>query len=209
MEWRDVGENAVIVNDARPPKPRVSRPAGGKPRNNRRRNNKRRPSRSTASTEQTDVPETSPSRPERRTQRRVPFFQRIYESRVKRLRERDGSRTKPTANDGTSIFMQNLPFSFDQAQVEEWLQHNNIDQESVKLLTVRYFDKKEQQIVSRSIGKGFIKMKTVESADEFLKTNSPSEMGGRKVFFSLARSGPRVRIVEPEAEAATTEPQQE
>ncbi|KAL0240984.1 hypothetical protein GEMRC1_006220 [Eukaryota sp. GEM-RC1] len=84
------GEHEIKVMDTLPPRSRVNRPPLGRGRGRRCNMNGRLPSSSTANNVETDEPKTSPSRPERRPHRSVPFFQRIYESRVKRLRERQG-----------------------------------------------------------------------------------------------------------------------
>ncbi|KAL0205471.1 hypothetical protein P9112_000778 [Eukaryota sp. TZLM1-RC] len=181
------GEKILTVDDARPPRPRRSVP-------NKRQFNRRRQS-TPQEGSQTETPEApSENRKQVRKPGRNTFFQTLYKRRMERIRASDKPKTQKTPNDGTSIFIQNLPWSFTEEAIQSWVESHKLSVEHVKLLTLRYFDRRLQAFVTKSMGKGFLKFKTVEEAKDFLENYNKKDIGGRMLFASLARSGPRVPI---------------
>ncbi|KAL0222706.1 hypothetical protein P9112_002096 [Eukaryota sp. TZLM1-RC] len=166
-----------IVEDAKPIRPRE-------------RHQFRQRRESVPQGEVTEGQERRPSRPARR----MPFFLRIHAIRRQRMRENGSSRTVSTENDGTYLFVNNLPFSFDDAKLKEWVDEHKLPITSVKVPVVRYFDRKLQAPAVRPLGRGYIRAESPEKAQEVIAKYDQTEIGGRRVRIALARSGPRVPV---------------
>ncbi|KAL0209520.1 hypothetical protein RCL1_008358 [Eukaryota sp. TZLM3-RCL] len=172
----------LVVEDARPQRPRRPPMRRGRFQNNR----KPRAPRTTEEPQEGTAPV-----PQRHG--RFNFRQHAYSRRVQRLNQTE-PKTVRTENDGTSVFVQNLPFSFGEEELRAFATENSLNIESVKVLTVRTFNRRTNALEVHSMGKGFMKFQTAELAQDFITKYNKQEIGGRVAFVSLARSGPRQRI---------------
>lgn len=86
---------------------------------------------------------------------------------------------------GTRLFVGNLPFSADEAEVRSLFEQNNRQVDEVKLITDRD--------TGRPRGFGFVEMGNSEHADEAIRDLNGHTLDGRQLNVNVARerSAPR------------------
>ncbi|KAL0220382.1 hypothetical protein RCL1_000236 [Eukaryota sp. TZLM3-RCL] len=198
LKDQDFGCGPIEISEARPRRPYRQPRTPSEPRRSSqpRRSPQRRSPRRQENPESDAPASERPQREERpRTtgRPRFPFWQNIYRQRQQRRRAEATYQPNTTANDGKSVFIDNLSYRMTQQDLTEFLKAENLNISSCKLLTVSFWDRRTETKQIRSLGRGYVNFHSAEDAKAFMDKYTGQEVHGRKLRTQPARTGPRVR----------------